>query len=311
MRMKILILLVLVAILASGMFLVEVSPALSVSTDKTAYAPGDTVTITVKGNPGTAVGIEVKDPTGATEFVDQVTIGSGGTASTSFKLKSTARVGKWTVYASGGGETASRSFYVKYRSTISISVSPSRIAIGGSVTISGKISTTAVPSTATVTIKYKREGGSWNTLASVTASQGSYSYTWTPGSPGTYYLMAEWAGDETHFGASSNVVTLYVSAKKPSSISLEVLTPVVNIGDKARVKGKLTPAIAGVEITITYTKPDGTTITHKVKTDANGEFADEITVNMAGVWKVKASWPGNEQYEGATSPEVSFKGYFR
>jgi len=278
---------------------VHVSPALSVSTDKPEYARGETVTITVQGTAGTGVGVQVVNPSGGTVFVKELTIGSGGSVSTSFKLSSSAQVGTYTVYVSGGGETATTTFKVKYKSSVTISLSTDFILIGESVVISGSIYTTDVPHTATVVIEYKSSSSlSWSILATVTAVDGDYSYTWTPSTAGTYNLRARWDGDDTHFGATSSVVTLTVSSKKRSTLTIHVSPEIVNLGGSVQVYGQLTGSspIAGATITITYKAPTGATTTHTVTTNSSGHYVDTFTPNKAGLWTVTASWSGNDQY---------------
>jgi len=85
---------------------------LSVSTDKSTYSPGETVTVTIQGSPNTSYGVEVRGPGGQLIALEQVTAGSDGRASLSFGLASDSPTGTYSIYVSGGGETASRTFTV-------------------------------------------------------------------------------------------------------------------------------------------------------------------------------------------------------
>ena len=279
-------------------------PGLSVSTDKPAYRRGELVTIIVTGAPGVTVGVECRDPDGNIEFVKQLTIGADGRATTKFRLKSDAKLGKWTVYAAGGGETASTTFRVKASSSISISLSKNFILIGESVVISGRISP---PTTATVSIYYSYEGGSWKLLKSVVATAGSYSYEWTPEKAGVYKLKASWAGTDKYFGATSSEVTLTVSTKRRSFLEITIVPEVILLDQQVTVTGVLTPPLADITITLTYIRPDGTIITRTVTTNATGGFTDVFTPDAHGIWKVYASWPGNVDYLPATSLTLSFE----
>ena len=85
---------------------------LSVSTDKGTYAPGETVTITIQGKPNTVYGVQVTGPGGQLIAVKQITAGSDGKATLLITLASDSPTGTYTIYVSGGGETASTTFTV-------------------------------------------------------------------------------------------------------------------------------------------------------------------------------------------------------
>ena len=297
------VLLVIALILLFIVVVPAISPSLSVTTDKDAYRPGEKVTITVSGAPGTVVGIQVLRPDGiTTEFVDQITIGDNGKASTSFRLPDD-NLGTWKVVATGGGEKAEKTFRVKGSSRITISLNKDFISLGDSVTISGSINPAV---TTTVTIEYRREGGSWNTLAEVNARNGRYSYTWTPSSEGKYYLRASWPGNDRYFGATSSTVSLTVSRKQRSSISIEISSSEITLGQNITVSGYLNPPLAGASIEIIYTTPEGDRITRTVTTNANGRFSDTFYPDISGTWSVKAVWYGNENYFGSSSSVINF-----
>ena len=263
----------ILAIVLSSL-LVSTLPGLSVSTDKPAYKRGELVTIVVTGTPGVVVGVECRDPDDNIEFVKQLTIGADGKATTQFRLKTDAKLGKWTVYVAGGGETASTTFHVKAPSSISISLSKTFILIGESVVISGAISP---PTTATVSIYYSYEEGPWKLLKSITATAGAYSFEWTPEKAGVYKLKASWTGTDKYFGATSPEVTLTVSIKRKSFLEITVAPEVILLDKQVTVTGVLTPPLADITITLTYIRPDGTTVTRTVTTNATGGFTDAVS----------------------------------
>ena len=91
--------------------LVRAAP-LSVSTDKSTYSPGEIVTITIRGSPGVAYGVEVRGPEGQLMAAKQVTAGSDGTATFQIGLASDCPTGTYTITVAGGGEVASTTFTV-------------------------------------------------------------------------------------------------------------------------------------------------------------------------------------------------------
>jgi len=60
------------------------------------------------------------------------------------------------------------------------------------------------------------------------------------------------------------------------------------------------------QVTLEYTKPGGSTVTHTVTISSGGVFTDSLTPDVSGQWTVRASWAGNIEHNGATSTPVSF-----
>jgi len=183
--------------------------------------------------------------------------------------------------------------------TITCSLSNASIVPKSSVTILGKISAQV---SSTVNILYSiNSGASWSTLASVTSSaDGSYSYVWNNVPEGSYLIKASWSGNEVYEGATSSAVVLSV-VKGTTSISLQVARATVTKGESIELSGSLMPSLPSITITITYAKPSGTSVTHSVTTDSNGKFSDSISADETGNWRITASWPGNEAYEGSST----------
>lgn len=106
-------LLLLVAIGSSAV----VAQALTVSTDKASYMPGEVVLVSGTSVPGASVGIAAYNPAGTMVFFTMVTAGADGKFSTSIKIP--ARIpyedwvyGDYTVEAKVGATTATTSFKV-------------------------------------------------------------------------------------------------------------------------------------------------------------------------------------------------------
>jgi len=100
---------------------------------------------------------------------------------------------------------------VKANSTITVYMYPPTITLGESVTINGTISPTRQD--ANVTIQCRLSGETeWNTLWVLqTVSTGSYEYSWTPKTTGTYEIRAKWQGDEKTLSAQSETKTVTVN----------------------------------------------------------------------------------------------------
>jgi len=111
-------------------------------------------------------------------------------------------------------------------STLTITASPTTATIGDNVVLTGSISPVRVG--ATITIQYRPSGGNWDTLTTETTdTTGSYTFTWTPSTQGSYELEALWEEDATAQAAESSIVTLVVQS--PPLIPMELLISLTGV----------------------------------------------------------------------------------
>ena len=89
-----------------------------------------------------------------------------------------------------------------------------------------------------------------------------------------------------------------------SFISCSVSPETITIGDSVKVSGSLDPALTGENITLTYTRPDGSSFKRKVTTML-GSFFDVYEPDASGLWRITASWSGNQDFKAATSKPVT------
>jgi len=97
-----------------------------------------------------------------------------------------------------------------------------------------------------------------------------------------------------------------VGALQPTTISISVSPSSVNLSGTVAVSGVITPEVPGAQVSLSYTRPDGTGFIRTLTTSLLSTFADAYAPDMAGNWTVVASWSGNDQYTGATSSIASF-----
>ena len=121
------------------------------------------------------------------------------------------------------------------------------------------------------------------------------------------------AGGTRSFGAGCWDVYLIklapegtVIEREASMISCSVSPESVSLEGSITVSGSIHPSVPGVTVTLTYSKPDGSTLTRTVKTNADGAYVDSYTPTEIGSWNVQASWEGDEEYKEAVSSAVSF-----
>lgn len=288
----------------------------SVSTDKSTYAPGELVTVTAivkrNGEPyvGCWVGFEVQDPKGGRFPLPPVQTDSNGRASKSFRLRSDAPEGTWRVIAAVSGTNArdSCTFTVakpggapgptpgKKTSSITLELSSDTITYGECVIISGQI-VAEESITADVNVEYSYDNVTWNIISTTTATNSSYSFSWCPPSAGTYFLRASWGGTDEYYGATSTIARLTV-LKASVELSLSVSPSEVTLGEEVTISGELNPALAGVPVLIEYSVNGEmwTTLT-TVNTNSEGHFSLRWIPPLGEIF-IKASWSGNENYEG-------------
>jgi hypothetical protein len=288
----------------------KISSTISCKVSSSSFTIGGSVTVSGSISPSVSektVTLTYTKPDGST-FMRTATTGADGSYRDSFKPTD---LGSWGIQATWDGNTMSEgasssrvSFTVSMvPSTVSCSLSSSSLTIGDSVTISGSI----IPARAGVPVNINyRSDSSWSTLTNVlTASDGSFSYFWTPTSVGSYQLKASWEGDAEHEGASSLLLSFSVE-KISTTISASLSKTTITEGDEITVSGTIQPAPGSVSVTLTYKKPDGATMTRTVTSTNDGTYTDTFKPTPKGSWSVTASWKGSETYEGTTSTPASF-----
>ena len=116
-------------------------------------------------------------------------------------------------------------------SSISISASPTTMALGENTTISGSITPTREG--ANVTIYYRLTGEvMWNMLTTeLTDATSHYSHVWTPTTVGIYETKTSWPGDTTTLPAESLPQLITVEGPPPPPPALIFVDPqkIVNI----------------------------------------------------------------------------------
>ena len=92
----------------------------------------------------------------------------------------------------------------------------------------------------------------------------------------------------------------------PTSINCSVSSTSITAGSSIVISGAISPAVSNVTVTLTYTKPDATTMDRTETTASDGSFNESYTPDTAGSWSVKSSWAGNDNYLGSTSFNTTF-----
>lgn len=99
---------------------------------------------------------------------------------------------------------------------------------------------------------------------------------------------------------------LRVYTKLLSTILCSASRSEINEGASISVSGSISPPVSGVKVTLTYTKPDGSTLTRIAATNNLGNYSDTYAPDMVGSWSVTVLWEGDTTLEGAMSSGISF-----
>jgi hypothetical protein len=100
----------------------------------------------------------------------------------------------------------------KVGSSIKISVEPEALMLGQNATVSGFITP---PHNATVDLQYRRPDGLIYHMSQKTNKDGTFTFTFSPDSSGSWIFSASWAGDSSTLGATSARTTLSVRETSP------------------------------------------------------------------------------------------------
>lgn len=193
----------------------------------------------------------------------------------------------------------------KTPTTISCSVSPDRIIIGDSTTVSGTLSTSV--SGKTIVLTYINPDGSNLTRTTITKTGGSFADYYEPDMIGSWSVIAEWEGDSTYAGSSSQSASFEVLEEAiATTISCFVSQSKVTEGKSITISGEINPAVSGATVIVTFTKPDDQKLAKPTSTNVGGNYELYYTPTEIGHWSVNSSWAGDSVHEGSFSLSKSF-----
>ncbi len=205
------------------------------------------------------------------------------------------------VDVAGNTVTKESSYTVKITSYLYIALSKTVLQGGGTTQVVGWLSR----GLASVTLDFVWQ--STHTLRTVQAGlNGSFTYEFAPDKVGTWTVSASWLGDQEWWEASSESCSFSVQ-KISTSVTCNVGKTAVNLGEDLDVAGYILPAERNIKVVVSFTKPDGTTVTREVYTGSDGSY--ELLAfqpNLKGQWQVQARVAGDEFHQTSSSNTVSF-----
>jgi len=287
----------------------------SLSTDKSSYTPGSVVVI--RGTvtpPGTAVGIQVKSPSGSTAWIDSVTSDSSGSFSSSFTLHSDAELGTYTVSASVSGDTKTTTFTVSTgpplppppppptlkKSSITIYSSSSNVTVNENVTIFGSLNPSLTNEK--ITISIVSPSGSYTVEAKT--KEGNYSYTLNLTLPGTWYFRASWSGNSEYYSCQSQTISVLAITK--SKLSLTIAPKLAGVNDTVIIYLTSAPPLSNKNVDLLYSYNSSSWhLLTSAKTNQNGSATFIVFLSNVGNYSFMVQWKGDELSYPSTSNVVS------
>ena len=189
-------------------------------------------------------------------------------------------------------------------SSLSISVLPTNVIMGKTVTVSGSIS--PPHNNVSIMLIYKLPSGTILTRNVTSTALGGFEDTFTPKMAGSWTVKARWAGDLDHEGAESSEVSFMVLKPArfcvtdlsiaPTEVKVgEIITISVNVTNTGDVIGTFTVALwvnSSIEATRNVTLAGGESmiVTFKLTKDVPGTYNIEVA-GLKGTILVKQKPP--------------------
>jgi len=137
-----------------------------------------------------------------------------------------------------------------------------------------------------------------------TDSSGNFSDVYSLNQTGTWIVWASWNGSETYFAVSSDYRNFTVQ-KVLMSITCNITSKSVTIGDNITVTGHVYPIVENLTVTVMFTAANAT-IKQTAYTDSNGTYLLSWKPDSMGLWQVHAYIAENVSRSGAYSNSTSF-----
>jgi hypothetical protein len=75
----------------------------------------------------------------------------------------------------------------------------------------------------------------------------------------------------------------------------------VGFGNDVTITGTLSPAFAGANIIVSYTRPDASTFERTVQTDAAGNWTDSVLGDLGGDWTISSRYAGDDAHAASSA----------
>lgn len=179
----------------------------------------------------------------------------------------------------------------KYKSTITMSIKPTSIAAGASVTLSATVRSAGATPTGSVTFS-----DTAGRLCSAMLSKGAAHCTHRFTSAGTFLITAKYAGDSTHLAASSGQTRLTVS-RAPTSTSVTVSPSRIPAGTSAALSARVSSGDGTPTGKVVFSDSSGTLCT-AILSGGGGQC--RATFGKTGTYAITGKYSGDKIRAGSS-----------
>lgn len=171
---------------------------------------------------------------------------------------------------------------------------PEPASVGVAHAVRGSMSLPISGGTVAVQVSY--DGTTWEEAGSTVPDRGRFSVPIRFEHGGAAWVRPTWSGAGLYGPATGEPIEVQVA---PAAGAVEFSLPPtgLTVGEEAWVGGSFTPAAAGLSITLTLTRPDGSESVQTAITGADGRFEVSLTADQEGDWEVSAAWEGDDDYQ--------------
>jgi hypothetical protein len=151
-----------------------------------------------------------------------------------------------------------------------------------------------------INLQISYDQNTWEEAGNTDPERGRFSLPVHFEHAGLVLVRATWSGAGLYKAAESNTLTFELPPQ-PSALSLSPSLEEPSAGIEATISGVLSPPLSGIDISLTFTQPDGSISMREAKTDENGRFRVYFIPDQAGNWRLRAIWKGNRDYQASES----------
>jgi len=271
--------------------------------------PGDTATFTFVITPESQfndnVSFSVQGlPDSAFTFTSPNNLAGPGEIALSISANNNSDLGTYPfqIFAQGGGQThiIDLTLIVESQYSLTVHANPAAPFMYESMVLFGQLQPGLEKA---VSVSIEKPGGQKTNLSTNSDIEGNYQVEYAPTEHGEHTIYSK----VTSLNGLLSDTLLVTVEKARSQISATTdIADTAETGWAMTIKGRVYPPPGASNATLSIMKPDSSeVIINGVLINDEGYYGHNVSADMQGLWRVSASWPGNAEYIGAESNELT------